>query len=283
MFDHNKLLYELSIDGKKVDDGDDASKFNMNDDETGNEPNSDANSSENNDDNDDTDTNFSMDGNNSDGESETGNEPNSDNSEQDTDYSMNTNDDNSDGESETGNETEDSDTNNDGNDDEIDTNFSMADENSDNSEDADETNTDPDTDNNSDNIDIESLSQQLSKLEKQLFADLSPDQESIRQAELRNKFISIITDLNEYAELFSKLPKIDITSHTIDDTLELIIKMKRILTDYVSSTFDTCSMSENEIMYKKVQVYCKSIHNIITELELEVKNNMCKDSKKNKK
>ena len=150
----------------------------------------------------------------------------------------------------------------------------------DDNEDDDNNDTD-NTDNGSDSsseVDNKNTSE-LQSAENKLFADLSPEQMAIKNRELKQKFIDIYKTTSYILYKFTSVPKSSFNNKSIVFVVNKLNKLRDIVFDYISETFFTKTYIENSIMLQEFIVTLNTINNIISELQIEFKD----ENKKSKK
>ena len=147
---------------------------------------------------------------------------------------------------------------------------------------GDDDNNDTDnTDNGSDSsseVDNGNTSE-LQSAENKLFADLSPEQMAIKNRELKQKFIDIYKTTSYILYKFTSVPKSSFNNKSIVFVVNKLNKLRDIVFDYISETFFTKTYIENSIMLQEFIVTLNTINNIISELQIEFKD----ENKKSKK
>ena len=259
LFNYRDLLLELNINGKTIDDNGDPVEDNKkptktdNDNEEYTEPEDEEPTDYNLPDDEEDNTNTEDQNNNNDEQQETdGNDKGTDNQTPDdytepedvepTDYTKETGDDDN------------------GDDDNNDTD--NTDNGSDSSSEVDNGNT-----------------SELQSAENKLFADLSPEQMAIKNRELKQKFIDIYKTTSYILYKFTSVPKSSFNNKSIVFVVNKLNKLRDIVFDYISETFFTKTYIENSIMLQEFIVTLNTINNIISELQIEFKD----ENKKSKK
>ena len=293
LFNYRDLLLELNINGKTIDDNGDPVEDNKkptktdNDNEEYTEPEDEepTDYTDNEDNTDDNEDNT--------GDDEEYTEPED---EEPTDYNLpddeedNTNTEDQNNNNDEPQETDGNDNNDKGTDNQTPDDYTEPEDEEptdytketgdDDNEDDDNNDTD-NTDNGSDSsseVDNGNTSE-LQSAENKLFADLSPEQMVIKNRELKQKFIDIYKTTSYILYKFTSVPKSSFNNKSIVFVINKLNKLRDIVFDYISETFFTKTYIENSIMLQEFIVTLNTINNIISELQIEFKD----ENKKSKK
>lgn len=120
---------------------------------------------------------------------------------------------------------------------------------------------------------------ELQSAENKLFADLTPDQMTIKNRELKQKFIDVYKTTSYILYRFNSVPKSSFNNKSIMFVVNKLNKLRDIVFDYISETFFTKTYIENSIMLQEFIVTLNTINNIIGELQIEFEG----ENKKKKK
>ena len=102
---------------------------------------------------------------------------------------------------------------------------------------------------------------------------------TIKNRELKQKFIDIYKTTSYILYKFTSVPKSSFNNKSIVFVVNKLNKLRDIVFDYISETFFTKTYIENSIMLQEFIVTLNTINNIISELQIEFKD----ENKKSKK
>ena len=146
----------------------------------------------------------------------------------------------------------------------------MPDGDSNNTDDSSNTdNTNNDSDNTDDNQDTNNDTNgdgSLKSLEKTLFADLTPEQMSIKNSELMQSFIDLHETLNQIFNNINKIPKTYNNTRVLAFISDKILDLKDMIHMTITTTYGTKTYVENLTTYKQSLLILKQIDNMLKEL-----------------
>ena len=146
----------------------------------------------------------------------------------------------------------------------------MPDGDSNNTDDSSNTdNTNNDSDNTDDNQDTNNDTNgdgSLKSLEKTLFADLTPEQMSIKNSELMQNFIDLHETLNQIFNNINKIPKTYNNTRVLAFISDKILDLKDMIHMTITTTYGTKTYVENLTTYKQSLLILKQIDNMLKEL-----------------
>ena len=146
----------------------------------------------------------------------------------------------------------------------------MPDGGSNNTNDSSNTdNTNNDSNNTDDNQDTNNDTNgdgSLKSLEKTLFADLTPEQMSIKNSELMQNFIDLHETLNQIFNNINKIPKTYNNTRVLAFISDKILDLKDMIHMTITTTYGTKTYVENLTTYKQSLLILKQIDNMLKEL-----------------
>ena len=127
---------------------------------------------------------------------------------------------------------------------------------------GDSENADGDTDNESDG----NGGTDLKSLEKTLFADLTPEQMSIKNSELMQNYMDLYETLNHIFDNINKIPKDYNNTRVLSFITDKILDIKDMVHTIITTTYSTKTYVENLTVYKQFLLILKQVDNMLKEL-----------------
>jgi hypothetical protein len=136
-----------------------------------------------------------------------------------------------------------------------------------------------DTDNNDDSSSedngggTETIQNGLSDAEKEIFDNLSPEQQIIKVGELKGLYSKLYYSIDD---IYNKLNSVD---NIKPDAAKIVTRLsntldelKSYIEDYLSKTFDTKSYIENMVIYQKYLVIFNSVNKVLEKINIDINN-----------
>lgn len=124
---------------------------------------------------------------------------------------------------------------------------------------ADDTATDTDTN----VVDPNSITAQLQDAEAKLFSDLTPQQITIRNSELKNQYVELYRTIDKSLARLSNITKLDQNIPILDFTSKKLTELKVLVNDYIINTFNTNGYLENQVNLKHFLLVLTAIDDIL--------------------
>ena len=137
---------------------------------------------------------------------------------------------------------------------------------------------------------LPTVQDQLKQDEQEIFKDLNPQQIQIKIKELKNKYSTLMVDINKTLTNLNKVSHTTFDDTTLDFVVKKLMELKDICKDSLLYTFDTRTYIENQVHLQKILVTYNIIGNMITNvdkvrakhrLEFEKKNKINNNSRSN--
>ena len=103
----------------------------------------------------------------------------------------------------------------------------------------------------------------LKSLEKNLFADLTPEQMAIKNGELLDNFILLYDTLNTIFDDINKIPKNYNNANVLDFIANKIVEQKDLVNAIIIYTFSTKTYAENLASYKQCLLILQQINTML--------------------
>lgn len=126
------------------------------------------------------------------------------------------------------------------------------------------------------------IQDQLKQDEQEIFKDLSPQQIQIKIKELKDKYSTLITDINKTLTNLNKVSHTTFDDTTLDFVVKKLMELKDICKDSLLYTFDTRTYIENQVHLQKILVTYNIIGNMITNVDKVRAKHRLEFEKKNK-
>lgn len=110
-------------------------------------------------------------------------------------------------------------------------------------------------------------SQELKELEAKLFSNLSQEQISIKNTELRLQYTDLYESITKIETRIDNLSKTEANLSTLDFVAKKLAELKTYVNDYIIKTFETNSYLENQINLKSFLVVLETINKILESLK----------------
>lgn len=107
----------------------------------------------------------------------------------------------------------------------------------------------------------------IKDLEAQLFSNLTPEQISIKNIELKTKFIDMHEMVQKILTRIDNLKKTEENLHTLDFVIKKLTELAEMLNDYITRTYDTNSYIENQVNYKTFLVTLEIVTKILDQVK----------------
>jgi hypothetical protein len=111
----------------------------------------------------------------------------------------------------------------------------------------------------------------LSATEKEIFDNLSPEQQVIKVGELKGLFSTLYYSIDD---IYNKLTKIDNlkpdSSKIVSRLSNTLDELKIYIEDYLTKTFDTKSYTENMVIYQKYLVIFNSVNKVLEKINIDI-------------
>ena len=245
-----RFIQELKIDGKKVKD--DEEDFNLDPDKTKESNNKDDQPVEDKSTDDTTNTE----------DEEDYKIPDDEETDESEDGSNEETDDNTEGENPEDNPTDgtdgETDNGSDGGSDDEDFKLEEPDETDDNTEE-----TEDEADETSDVTDGKS---EIQSLEDNLFKDLTPEQMSIKQIELKQQYIDLFDSISDIISRVNKVTKTTDNANIIEFVTNKMSELKDLVHFYLNNTYATKSYIENTMNYQQYILILNTINKMLKEI-----------------
>ena len=106
----------------------------------------------------------------------------------------------------------------------------------------------------------------IQQLEKNLLADLSPQQMAIKNTELKSRFIDIYNLVDNIITRCNSLTKTEEMIDTLDFVIKKLVDMKEMIYYYITNTYFTKTYVDNSIMYQQYLVTLNTLSSILVEI-----------------
>ena len=103
----------------------------------------------------------------------------------------------------------------------------------------------------------------LESLEKDLFADLTPEQLAIKDSELLQNYIDLYETVNTILENVNKIPKTYWNTRAIDFIADKLIEMKDMVNMTITTTYSTKTYVENLTTYKQCLLILQQLNTML--------------------
>lgn len=117
------------------------------------------------------------------------------------------------------------------------------------------------------------LSDELKDLEAQLFSNLTPEQISIKDTELKMQYIDLYKAVDKVLSRVSNLNKTDENISVLDFVNKKLSETKVMLNDYIVKTYQTNSYFENQLNLKHFTLILEYINKILEGIKEKPKDN----------
>ena len=107
----------------------------------------------------------------------------------------------------------------------------------------------------------------IKDLEAQLFSNLTPEQISIKNIELKTKFIDMHELVQKVITRVDNLKKTEENLHTLDFVIKKLTELAEMINDYITRTYDTNTYIENQVNYKTFLVTLDIITKILEQVK----------------
>ena len=107
------------------------------------------------------------------------------------------------------------------------------------------------------------LSNQLKDIEAQLFSNLTPEQISIKDTELKMQYIDLYKSTDKLITRVDNLSKSDENIQILDFVSKKLNEVRTILNDYIINTYKTNSYTENQLNLKHFLLIIEDINKIL--------------------
>ena len=126
------------------------------------------------------------------------------------------------------------------------------------------------------------IQDQLKQDEQEIFKDLSPQQIQIKIKELKDKYSTLIIDINKTLTNLNKVSHTTFDDTTLDFVVKKLMELKDICKDSLLYTFDTRTYIENQVHLQKILVTYNIIGNMLTNVDKVRAKHRLEFEKKNK-
>ena len=127
---------------------------------------------------------------------------------------------------------------------------------------SDDDNTD---DSNADDGEVDKLKQ----LEDELFSNLTPEQISIKNIELKKNYIELYDTINRTINRVNKIPKSDTTINVIAFITEKLIELKDMVNFNITKNYKSKTYIENYTDYEQSLAILSTLNKILSEINVE--------------
>ena len=103
----------------------------------------------------------------------------------------------------------------------------------------------------------------LKSKEKDLFADLTPQQIAIKNGELLQNFIDLYDDVVSIADNVNKIPKTYLNTRPIEFVADKLVELKDITNMVITTTYVTKTYVENLVIYKQCLLMLQQINTML--------------------
>ena len=103
----------------------------------------------------------------------------------------------------------------------------------------------------------------LKSLEKTLFADLTPEQMSIKNSELMQNYIDLYETLNHIFDNINKIPKDYNNTRVLSFITDKILDLKDMVNSIITTTYGTKTYVENLTVYKQCLLILKQVDEML--------------------
>ena len=103
----------------------------------------------------------------------------------------------------------------------------------------------------------------LESMENNLFADLTPQQISIKNSELMQNYIDLYDTIDGIFDDVNKIPKTYNNTRVLEFIAEKLSEMKDNINYTINTTYSTKTYTENLVIYKQYLVILQQINNML--------------------
>ena len=104
---------------------------------------------------------------------------------------------------------------------------------------------------------------QLQNMEKDLFADLTPQQLSIKNAELMQNYIDLYETLDTIFNNLNQIPKTYYNTRAIEFIADKLVELKDMVNSIITITYSTKTYVENLTVYKQCLLVLQQINTML--------------------
>ena len=126
------------------------------------------------------------------------------------------------------------------------------------------------------------IQDQLKQDEQEIFKDLNPQQVQIKIKELKNKYSTLMVDINKTLTNLNKVSHTTFDDSILDFVVKKLMELKDICKDSLLYTFDTRTYIENQVHLQKILVTYNIIGNMLTNVDTVRAKHRLEFEKKNK-
>ena len=103
----------------------------------------------------------------------------------------------------------------------------------------------------------------LKSLEKDLFADLTPEQLSIKNSELLQNYIDLYDSLETIFDNVNKIPKTYTNTRAIEFIADKLVELKEMVNQVITTTYITKTYVENLTVYKQCLLMLQQLNTML--------------------
>ena len=117
-------------------------------------------------------------------------------------------------------------------------------------------------------------SSELQTSQDDLYKDLNDEQRNIQDKELKTCFISLNENITEIIERMNNIMKNDFNIKILDFAITQLLKLKDMVTYYLTNTYNTKTYQENTLFYQQCLVIMSAIQKLLPEITIEPDDNI---------
>lgn len=117
----------------------------------------------------------------------------------------------------------------------------------------------------------------LKKIEAELFSNLTPEQLAIKNTELKARFIEVYSTITNVLVRINDIPKTDDNIETLKFVTDKLLEMKELVDHNITTSFQTRTYTENNIIYQQCLATLDAINTIINNIPSPTKNDNDED------
>lgn len=107
---------------------------------------------------------------------------------------------------------------------------------------------------------------EIQSLEYKLFSDLTPEQMSIKQIELKQQYIDLFDSISDIVSRVNKITKTTNNANVIEFVTTKMIELKDLVHYYLNNTYNTRTYIENTMNYQQYILILNTINKMLKEI-----------------
>lgn len=107
---------------------------------------------------------------------------------------------------------------------------------------------------------------EIRQLEKEVFADLSPQQMEIKHKELKQQYLDMYEVTSNLIERINDVPRTEQNTKVLEFISIQLSDLREYISDYINSSYSQVSYMENAINYNKYLAILSGLNKILKEL-----------------